>query len=120
MSDSVHTTARKLLLRAVQATQAEGLLAKTPDYATNAALSLAKAAGPSPLVLGETIAKHLRLAEVTVAQQRQRVGDWHKTWDGQPTAARPAWVDVVRQVLETALSLLGGAAPQELKRAETA
>jgi arginyl-tRNA synthetase len=87
MSDSVRTTARELLLRAVQATQAEGLLVDTPshipierpkrpehgDYATNVALSLAKAAGKTPRVLGEAIAKHLRLigdanlAEVTVA-----------------------------------------------------
>ena len=87
MSDSVRTTARELLLRAVQATQAEGLLAEAPrhipierpkrpehgDYATNVALSLAKAAGKPPRVLGEAIAKHLRLigdanlAEVTVA-----------------------------------------------------
>jgi len=87
MSDSVRTTARELLLRAVHATQAEGLLAEVPsqipierpkrpehgDYATNVALSLAKAAGKPPRVLGEAIAKHLRLigdanlAEVTVA-----------------------------------------------------
>jgi hypothetical protein len=62
----------------------------------------------------------VNLAEVTVAQQRQRVGDWRKTWDWQRTAARRAWVDAVRQVLETALSLLGVSAPQELKGAETA
>jgi arginyl-tRNA synthetase len=53
-------------------------------------------------------------------QQRQRVGDFRKTWDWQRTAARLAWVDAIRQVLETALSLLGVSAPQEMKRAETA
>jgi arginyl-tRNA synthetase len=53
-------------------------------------------------------------------QQRQRVGDWRATWDWQRTAARLAWVEAIRQVLETALSLLGVSAPQEMKRAETA
>src|ERR1017187_3436805 len=87
MSDSVRSIARQLLHQAVRATQAEGLLADVPDqvpierpkrpehgdYATNVALSLAKAAGKPPRVLGEAIAKHLRLigdvnlAEVTVA-----------------------------------------------------
>jgi arginyl-tRNA synthetase len=53
-------------------------------------------------------------------QQRQRVGDWHATWDWKRTAARLAWVGAIRQVLETALSLLGVSAPQEMKRAESA
>jgi arginyl-tRNA synthetase len=53
-------------------------------------------------------------------QQRQRVGDWRATWDWKRTAARLAWVEAIRQVLETALSLLGVSAPQEMKRAETA
>jgi arginyl-tRNA synthetase len=53
-------------------------------------------------------------------QQRQRVGDWHATWDWKRTAARLAWVEAIRQVLEIALSLLGVSAPQEMKRAETA
>ncbi len=52
-------------------------------------------------------------------QQRQRVGDWRETWDWRRTAARLAWVDAIRQVLETALSLLGVSSPQEMKRAET-
>jgi len=53
-------------------------------------------------------------------QERQRVGVWRATWDWQRTAARLAWVEAIRQVLETALSLLGVSAPQEMKRAETA
>jgi hypothetical protein len=73
MSDSVHTTARELLLRRVQATQPEGLLVETlshssierpkrpehGDYATHVARDLAKAAGKLPHGLGEAIAKHL-------------------------------------------------------------
>ena len=53
-------------------------------------------------------------------QQRQRVGDWRATWDWKRTAARLAWVEAIRQVLETALSLLGVSAPQEMKRTEAA
>jgi arginyl-tRNA synthetase len=53
-------------------------------------------------------------------QQRQRVGDWHATWDWKRTAARLAWVEAIRQVLEIALSLLGVSAPREMKRVETA
>ena len=53
-------------------------------------------------------------------QQRQRVGDWRATWDWKRTSARLAWVETIRQVLETALSLLGVSAPQEMKRAEVA
>jgi arginyl-tRNA synthetase len=139
MSDSVRATARDLLLRAVQATQQEGLLSEVPsqipverpkrpehgDYATNVALSLAKAAGKSPRVLGEAIAKHLRLigdanlAEVTVAGPGFVNLRFSATWDWRRTAARLAWVKAIRQVLETALSLLGVSAPQEMKRAET-
>ncbi|HEY5283670.1 MAG TPA: DALR anticodon-binding domain-containing protein, partial [Polyangia bacterium] len=53
-------------------------------------------------------------------QQRQRVGNWRTTWNWERTAARLAWVETVRQVLETALSLLGVSAPQEMKRSEVA
>jgi arginyl-tRNA synthetase len=53
-------------------------------------------------------------------QQRQRVGDWRATWDWKRTAARLAWVEAIRQVLETALSLLGVSAPQQMKRMEVA
>ncbi|MBN2576881.1 MAG: arginine--tRNA ligase [Deltaproteobacteria bacterium] len=51
-------------------------------------------------------------------QKRQRVGDWHATWDWKRTAARLAWVEAIRQVLEIALSLVGVSAPSEMKRAE--
>jgi arginyl-tRNA synthetase len=53
-------------------------------------------------------------------QQRQRVGNWRATWNWERTAARLAWVETIRQVLETALSLLGVSAPQEMKRSEVA
>ncbi len=52
-------------------------------------------------------------------QQRQRVGNWRASWNWERTAARLAWVEAIRQVLETALSLLGVSAPREMKRAET-
>jgi hypothetical protein len=52
--------------------------------------------------------------------QRQRVGDWHVTWDWRKAAARLAWVASIRQVLEVALSLLGVSAPPEMKRADVA
>ena len=52
-------------------------------------------------------------------QQRQRVGDWRATWDWKKTSARLAWVEAIRQVLDSALSLLGVSAPQEMKRAES-
>ena len=81
MSDSVRATVRELLQKAVEGAQGEGLLPtierpKRPehgDYATNIALGLAKAAGKPPRVLGEGLAKHLRLvggvdlAEASVA-----------------------------------------------------
>jgi arginyl-tRNA synthetase len=53
-------------------------------------------------------------------QQRQRIGDWRASWDWRRTAARLAWVEAIRQVLEIALSLLGVSAPNEMKRAEAA
>ena len=52
-------------------------------------------------------------------QQRQRVGAWRTTWDWQKTSARLAWVEAIRQVLDSALSLLGVSAPQEMNRAES-
>jgi hypothetical protein len=48
------------------------------------------------------------------------VGDWRATWNWKRTAARLAWVEAIRQVLETALSLLGVSAPQQMKRMEVA
>jgi arginyl-tRNA synthetase len=53
-------------------------------------------------------------------QKRQRVGNWHSGWDWKRTAARLAWVEAIRQVLEISLSLVGVSAPREMKRAETA
>jgi arginyl-tRNA synthetase len=52
-------------------------------------------------------------------QQRHRVGEWRTTWDWQKTSARLAWVEAIRQVLDSALSLLGVSAPQEMKRVES-
>jgi arginyl-tRNA synthetase len=51
-------------------------------------------------------------------QQRQRVGDWHATWDWRKAAARLTWVAAIRKTLEIALSLLGVSAPHEMKRAD--
>jgi arginyl-tRNA synthetase len=56
--------------------------------------------------------------DTILPQQRQRVGDWHATWDWRKAGARLAWVSAIRQVLEIALSLLGVSAPQEMKRTE--
>jgi len=56
--------------------------------------------------------------DTILPQQRQRVGDWHATWDWQKAGARLAWVAAIRQVLEIALSLLGVSAPDEMKRTE--
>ena len=49
-------------------------------------------------------------------QERQRVGNWRETWDWQKTDARLHWVEAIRQVLETALGLLGVSAPSVMKR----
>jgi hypothetical protein len=44
------------------------------------------------------------------------VGNWRSTWDWQKTAARLHWVEAIRQVIETALGLLGVSAPTVMKR----
>ena len=87
MSDSVRKIVRDLLQQALVAVHAEGLLPEVPsqillerpkrpehgDYSTNMAIALARVAGKPPRVIGEAIAKHLRvvgvndLAEVSVA-----------------------------------------------------
>ena len=55
------------------------------------------------------------------ANRKRKLPDcWGKGTSCVRTAARLAWVDAIRQVLETALSLLGVSAPQEMKRAESA
>jgi arginyl-tRNA synthetase len=101
-------------------------LADFPDYLADAAA----AREPHRLVqyiqelAGEFQSYYTRLQKVhgdsILPQQRQRVGDWHATWDWRRTAARLAWVEAIRQVLETALSLVGVSAPHEMKRAEAA
>jgi len=101
-------------------------LADFPDFLADAAA----AREPHRLVLyiqdlaSEFQSYYTRLQKVhddsILPQQRQRVGDWYRTWDWKRTAARLAWVGAIRQVLETALSLLGVSAPHEMKRAEAA
>ena len=101
-------------------------LSDFPDFLADAAA----AREPHRLVMyiqelaGEFQSYYTRLQKVhgdsILPQQRQRVGDWHATWDWQRTAARLAWVEAIRQVLEIALSLVGVSAPMEMKRAETA
>jgi arginyl-tRNA synthetase len=101
-------------------------LSDFPDYLADAAA----AREPHRLVqyiqelAGEFQSYYTRLQKVhgdsILPQKRQRVGDWHATWDWKRTAARLAWVEAIRQVLEIALSLVGVSAPREMKRAETA
>lgn len=54
--------------------------------------------------------------DTILPQERQRVGDWRSTWDWHKTAARLYWAEAIRQVLETALSLLGVSAPERMER----
>ncbi len=54
--------------------------------------------------------------DTILPQERQRVGDWRATWDWQKTAARLHWVEAIRQVLATALGLLGVSAPDRMER----
>ena len=99
-------------------------LSDFPDFLADAAA----AREPHRLVqyiqelAGEFQSYYTRLQKVhgdsILPQQRQRVGDWHATWDWKRTAARLAWVEAIRQVLEIALSLVGVSAPTEMKRAE--
>jgi arginyl-tRNA synthetase len=100
-------------------------LSDFPDFLADAAA----AREPHRLVqyiqelAGEFQSYYTRLQKVhgdsILPQQRQRVGHWHETWDWKRTAARLAWVEAIRQVLEIALSLVGVSAPNEMKRAET-
>jgi arginyl-tRNA synthetase len=48
--------------------------------------------------------------------QRQQVGDWRAAWDWQKTAARLHWIEAIRQVIATALGILGVSAPDRLER----
>ncbi len=93
-----------------------------PDFVADAAA----AREPHRLVqfiaelAGEFQSYYTRLQKVhhdcILPQERQRVGGWRDTWDWQRTAARLAWVEAIRQVLEIALSLVGVSAPSEMKR----
>ncbi len=99
-------------------------LSDFPDFLADAA----SAREPHRLVqyiqelAGEFQSYYTRLQKVhgdsILPQLRQRVGDWRTTWDWQRTAARLAWVEAIRQVLEIALSLVGVSAPHEMRRAE--
>jgi arginyl-tRNA synthetase len=101
-------------------------LSDFPDFVADAAA----AREPHRLVqyiqelAGEFQSYYTRLQKVhadsILPQQRQRVGDWHGTWNWKRAAARLAWVEAIRQVLEIALSLIGVAAPQTMKRSQAA
>jgi arginyl-tRNA synthetase len=101
-------------------------LSDFPDFLADAAA----AREPHRLVqyiaelAGEFQSYYTRLQKVhgdsILPQKRQRVGNWHSGWDWKRTAARLAWVEAIRQVLEISLSLVGVSAPREMKRAETA
>jgi len=101
-------------------------LSDFPDFVADAA----DAREPHRLVqfiaelAGEFQSYYTRLQKVhsdsILPQERQRIGDWRATWNWQRTAARLAWVEAIRQVLETALSLVGVSAPSEMKRTEAA
>jgi arginyl-tRNA synthetase len=97
-------------------------LSDFPDFVDDAAA----AREPHRLVsfiselAGEFQSYYTRLQKVhgdsVLPQERQRVGNWRATWDWQKTAARLHWVEAIRQVIETALGLLGVSAPTVMKR----
>jgi arginyl-tRNA synthetase len=97
-------------------------LSDFPDFVEDAAC----AREPHRLVsftselAGEFQSYYTRLQKVhgdsVLPQERQRVGNWRATWDWQKTAARLHWVEAIRQVIETALGLLGVSAPTVMKR----
>jgi arginyl-tRNA synthetase len=97
-------------------------LSDFPDFVEDAAF----AREPHRLVsfvsdlAGEFQSYYTRLQKVhcdsVLPQERQRVGNWRATWDWQKTAARLHWVEAIRQVIETALGLLGVSAPTVMKR----
>jgi arginyl-tRNA synthetase len=99
-------------------------LSDFPDFVADAAA----AREPHRLVTyvselaGEFQSYYTRLQKVhgdtVLPQERQRVGDWRKTWDWQKTAARLLWVEAIGKTIETALSLLGVSAPDVMKRAD--
>ncbi len=97
-------------------------LSDFPDFVEDAAV----AREPHRLVsfisdlAGEFQSTYTRLQKVhgdsVLPQERQRVGNWRATWDWQKTAARLHWIEAIRQVIETALGLLGVSAPTVMKR----
>jgi len=97
-------------------------LSDFPDFVEDAAA----AREPHRLVsfiselAGEFQSYYTRLQKVhgdsVLPQERQRVGNWRATWDWPKTAARLHWVEAIRQVLETALGLVGVSAPAVMKR----
>ena len=97
-------------------------LSDFPDFVEDAAA----AREPHRLVsfiselAGEFQSYYTRLQKVhgdsVLPQERQRVGNWRATWDWPKTAARLHWVEAIRQVLETALGLVGVSAPAAMKR----
>ncbi|MGA7740757.1 MAG: arginine--tRNA ligase [Polyangia bacterium] len=97
-------------------------LSDFPDFVEDAAA----AREPHRLVsfiadlAGDFQSYYTRLQKVhgdsVLPQERQRVGDWRATWDWQKTAARLHWVEAIRQVIETALGLVGVSAPAVMKR----
>jgi len=99
-------------------------LSDFPDFVADAAA----AREPHRLVqyiqelAGEFQSYYTRLQKVhndsILPQERQRVGEWHATWNWKRTAARLAWVEAIRQVLEIALSMVGVSSPDEMKRSQ--
>lgn len=97
-------------------------LAEFPDFVADAAA----AREPHRLtqyvqeLAGEFQSYYTRLQKVhgdtILPQARHRTGDWRAAWNWEKTAARLHWVEGVRQVLATALALLGVSAPHEMKR----
>lgn len=49
-------------------------------------------------------------------QRRHREGNWKATWNVTKTSARLLWVCAIRQVLSTALDLVGVEAPESMER----
>ena len=54
--------------------------------------------------------------DTVLPQRRHREGDWQATWDFNKTRARLLWVRAIRQVMKTALALLGVEAPERMER----
>jgi arginyl-tRNA synthetase len=54
--------------------------------------------------------------DTVLPQRRQRTGDWQATWDFDKTRARLLWVRAIRQVMKTALALLGVEAPERMEK----